>query len=155
MKREELRIGDWVLKDLNYYEEDPNYTRLNYQPFKIETGEDIDLACETNCIGDADVYQPMPLTEEILLKNGLHGSKKEGHMSCLVDIAEGDWWSVQVNFNEEWMTEKGWIKNIRVQSCSGAIFNEMSKQTIGGRIFYVHELQHLMEDAGIEKEIVV
>ena len=69
MKAEELMIGDWVLKDMNYSEEDPMYTRPDYQPYQIQNGEDIDLACETNCIGDADVYLPIPLTTEILKKN--------------------------------------------------------------------------------------
>ena len=63
-------IGDWVLKDMNYSEEDPLYTKLDYRPYQIMSGEDIDLACETNCIGDADVYQPIPLTPEILEMNG-------------------------------------------------------------------------------------
>ncbi len=70
MKATEIMIGDWVLMDLNYSEEDPMYTHPNYQPYKIQNGEDIDLACETNCIGDADVYQPISITPDILEKNG-------------------------------------------------------------------------------------
>ena len=45
MKANELMIGDWVLKDMNYSEEDPMYTRPDYQPYQIQNGEDIDLAC--------------------------------------------------------------------------------------------------------------
>jgi hypothetical protein len=54
---------------MNYSEEDPMYTRLDYQPYQIQNGDDIDLACETNCICDASVYQPIHLTEEILQRH--------------------------------------------------------------------------------------
>lgn len=76
-----LMIGDWVLKDRNYSEEDPLYTKLDYRPYQIMSGEDIDLACETNCIGDADVYQPIPLTPEILKLNGFE-QKNDGWLRC-------------------------------------------------------------------------
>lgn len=69
MRTNELQIGDWVLCDMNA-QSDYEFDTVNYQPFQIKTGEDIDYACERNMCGDADVYQPIPLTAEILEKNG-------------------------------------------------------------------------------------
>ena len=44
---EDLMIGDWVLMDLNY-DSDYEFDNVNYQPYQIKTGEDIDLAIESN-----------------------------------------------------------------------------------------------------------
>jgi len=70
LEAKDLMVGDWVLKDMNYQEEDPMYTKTDYQPYQILSGEDIDIAYESNCLGDAGVYLPIPLTKEILEKNG-------------------------------------------------------------------------------------
>ena len=70
MGAKDLMIGDWVFKDMNWSEEYPPYNGLDYQLYQIESGDDIDLACETNCIGDEDIYQSIPLTPEILELNG-------------------------------------------------------------------------------------
>lgn len=83
MKPTELMIRDWVFKDMNYSEEDPMYTKLDYRPYQITSGEDIDIACETNCIGDADVYQPIPLTPDILAHNGFE--LRDGFFHHMVD----------------------------------------------------------------------
>lgn len=70
MKPTELMIFDWVLKDMNYSEDDPMYTKLDYRPYQIISGDDIDIAIESNCIGDGTIYLPIPLTLEVLEKNG-------------------------------------------------------------------------------------
>ena len=64
MKPEELQIGDWVWYNPNVFNEDEYELPKECYPTKIESGEDIDLAIE-GC------YEPIPLTTEILLKNGL------------------------------------------------------------------------------------
>ena len=135
MTREKLMIGDWVLKDMNFLEDNPMYTQTDYQPYQIITGEDIDLACETNWLGD-DVYQPIPLTLEILEKNGFVKSKY-GDLTLELDDALGTteivlvptydeayyWWRI----NNELITK---IKNI-------------------------HELQHVLRLCRIDKVITV
>ena len=126
MKATELMIGDWVLMDMNYSEEDPMYTKTNYQPYKIQNGEDIGLACETNCIGDADVYQPIPLTPEILERNGI---RYQFGMPWYQGGADGAF-------------------EFRYRSDDGSTQVQVP-------IRYVHELQHALRLCAIEKEIVI
>lgn len=73
-----LMIGDWVLKDMNYSEEDPMCTKLDYRPYQITSGEDIDIAIESNCIGDGSIYLPIPLTPEIIEKIGFNKVPQQG-----------------------------------------------------------------------------
>ena len=132
MKATELMIGDWVLMDKNYSEEDPMYTRLNYQPYQIQNGEDIDLACETNCIGDADVYQPIPITPDILERNGF-----EKVQNLLVLQWENGVYPsmIFVEYNPE-------------NYC--LFINDMM---FPKPVRFLHELHHILMDCGIEKEI--
>lgn len=142
MNANELMIGDWVLCDKNA-QSDYEFDNVNYQPFQILNGNDIDYAIERNMIGDADVYQPIPLTGEILEKNGFKNKKGRfmqignfdnpplimwhlvddiilGHPKSQLEIHYGDK-SMHVSF-----------------VCS-----------------YVHNLQHALKLCGIEKEITL
>ena len=134
MKAEELMIGDWVLKDMNYSEEDPMYTRPDYQPYQIQNGEDIDLACETNCIGDADVYQPIPLTPDILERTGF-----EKVQNLLVLQWENGVYPsmIFVEYNPE-------------NYC--LFINDMM---FPKPVRFLHELHHILIDCGIKKEIIL
>ena len=127
-------IGDWVLKDMNYSEEDPMYTRPDYQPYQIQNGEDIDLACETNCIGDADVYQPIPLTPDILERNGF-----EKVQNLLVLQWENGVYPsmIFVEYNPE-------------NYC--LFINDMM---FPKPVRFLHELHHILIDCGIKKEIIL
>ena len=133
MKANELMIGDWVLFDRNYAEDNPIYTTTDYQPFKIESGEDIDLAEETNCIGDASVYQPILLTAEILEKNKFRKSKLMGeqrHFTYFLD------------------------SGLELLAIYDADFSIVIGQS-SWYIKYVHQLQHLLRLCHIEKEIIL
>lgn len=135
MTREELMIGDWVLKDMNFLEDDPMYTQTDYQPYQIITGEDIDLACEANWLGD-DVYQPIPLTLEILEKNGFVKSKY-GDLTLELDDALGTTEIVLVPTYDE--AYYWWRIN-----------NELIT-----KIKSIHELQHVLRLCRIDKVITV
>lgn len=134
MKATEIMIGDWVLKDMNYSEEDPMYTRPDYQPYQIQNGEDIDLACETNCIGDADVYQPISITPDILERNGF-----EKVQNLLVLQWENGVYPsmIFVEYNPE-------------NYC--LFINDMM---FPKPVRFLHELHHILMDCGIEKEITL
>ena len=152
MKVTDIMVDDWVLKDMNYEEENPMYTHPDYRPYKIQNGEDIDIACETNCIGDADIYMPIPLTPEILEKNGFHfgyTSNEEDMAACTI---------AQLNPND-----KGWVWD----EGDGAIKVIFPNESDGGEVklegtnylacvfdkIYVHQLQHLLRLCDINKEI--
>lgn len=66
---EDLMIGDWVLMDLNY-DSDYEFDNVNYQPYQIKTGEDIDLAIESNMMATDAIYRGIQINHELLEKNG-------------------------------------------------------------------------------------
>lgn len=63
MKATELMMGDWVMYNPNVFIEDEYESFKEWEKIRIQSGEDINLADE-NC------YEPIPLTPEILEKNG-------------------------------------------------------------------------------------
>ena len=134
MKATELMIGDWGLLDTNYSEENPMYTQPNYQPYRIQNGDCIDFACETNCTGDADVYQPIPLTAKIMLNNEFEKFRILKDFYCIdgskcldTDCKEVAIWTRNIAGDWEWFA---------IGECK-----------------YVHELQHALRLCGIEKEV--
>lgn len=143
MKPNELMIGDWVLCDTNA-QSDYEFDNVNYQPYQIKNGEDIDYACETNMIGDADVYQPILLTAEILEHNGF----KKFNFEDIEGSHKWTWWHDMQTFVSLWYrelkddTKEGWM--LRIESPF------TSSRT---KIDYVHELQHAMRLCGIDHKI--
>ena len=128
MRANELMIGDWVLCDTNS-ESDYEFDNVDYQPYQIQSGEDIDYAIENNKLGDADVYQPLPLTTEILEKNGWR-SRMNG---------TGEFYLIDLTII---------TKTITGFQMNHGHFNGLS-------IHYVHELQHALKLCGIDKTIEV
>lgn len=56
-------MGDWVMYNPNVFIEDEYESFKEWEKIRIQSGEDINLA-------DEDCYEPIPLTPEILEKNG-------------------------------------------------------------------------------------
>lgn len=125
MKANELMIGDWVIDGKNI-------------------AQIISITCDGiiettfNKSSNIEVIEPIPLTQEILEKNGL---EKDNHgrlygeyfdedinrdLEITVDNKTGEvWWSY--NWDEYWII----------------------------RLRYVHQLQHALRLCGFEKEIVL
>ena len=120
MKPEELMIGDWVMYNPNVFIEDEYEPTKDCYPIQIKNGEDIDLAIE-------DCYNHIPLTVEILEKNGW--------------IRES--W---VNYRQEWWLNAKDFYIIR-NSDRDVLHHEFLKFN------YVHELQHALRVCNIDKEI--
>jgi hypothetical protein len=118
MKANELMIGDWVIYNPNVFVDDEYESIKDYYPIQISNGEDIDLAIE-GC------YQPIPLTPEVLEKNGFVVESKYCHGEPLqyCELVDGLWIDI-----------------------SGENFFE-------GKLEYVHQLQHTLSLCGIEKTI--
>jgi hypothetical protein len=124
MKAEDLMIGDWVLvKELDF----SNLTNVisEYQhQIRLK-----DFAEMYNA-GEYKKYEPIPLTTEILEKNGFYNS-------VLIDdykIADGVHYNIdskQILFGFEYGTV------LEIDCC------------------YVHELQHALKLCKIKKEIVL
>lgn len=61
MEIKELRIGNWVINNYLKPDYETNKDPIGWNYYKIECGGDIE---------DYEDYEPIPLTEEILLKCG-------------------------------------------------------------------------------------
>lgn len=96
---EELMIGDWVLMDLNH-DSDYEFDNVNYQPYQIKTGEDIDMATETNMMATDAIYRGIQITHELLEKNGYKFNhlwyEKEGFPAIEVGFEDGTYNVVDV-----------------------------------------------------------
>jgi hypothetical protein len=127
MKANEIMIDDWVY---NKGIDKPMqvYPTMLAQMF----GRTPDAETE-----DYNIF-PIPLTSEILAKNGFEHEVTEED-SDNFDGAQGDLCYV---FNK---TPEGYMSCVDVTHSF----------TITGRIRYVHELQHILRLRGIEKEIVI
>lgn len=113
MKANELMIGDWV-----------NLSKGNWSENKKVELIDIEMVAE-------GVYlaEPIPLTTEILEKNGFVLESYSGN------VMSGKWWT-------------------REDFCIHKSMND----SVGRNNFkyeYVHQLQHALRLSGIEKEIIL
>ena len=117
MKATELMIGDWV----QY-----NCDDCKGKPTKIET-----------CDFDApQFFDPIPITTEILEKNGAE------IVNDIINIYRFDGFSL----SHEYDTEDGdlyWGLTIATRNCDVSLIS----------IHYVHELQHALRMCRIKKEI--
>lgn len=122
MEEKDLMIGDWVMYNPNVFIEDEYETAKEWFPTQINNGEDIDLAIE-GC------YAPIPLTPEILEKNGFTKD---------LDLDNVHYWFTLIDEHIRFS-----ILHVR------NVF-----QWLGPLDFkYVHELQHALRLCGIKKEI--
>lgn len=115
-------IGDWVL--------------CNDKPYRINQIGDI--LCmeneEKSWLAPPEDVSPIPLTPEILEKNGFESTLAPGERVC------------KNNGYEVWLDNEG--GNHWVSIKKGEFYFE-------GYIKSVHELQHALRLCGIEKEIVL
>lgn len=122
LTEKELMIDDWVMYNPNVFIEDEYESVKEWFPVRINSGEDIDLAIE-GC------YTPIPLTTDILEKNGFRKELDDDgvHFSYTL-ITDG------ISFSLKYAL---------------SVF-----QWLGPLDFkYVHELQHALKLCEIKKEI--
>lgn len=139
MKANELMCGDWV-----------EFNSTNHQVLEIyEYDIEGKLYLDNDEIVHISKIKPIPLTKEILKNNGfeLYGNEWQYHS---VDDKE----HVFIEFSED---NKVYI----------SVYNELTPKDNKGRadlvsfhrdwcsVFYVHQLQHAMNDCEINKKINV
>ena len=129
MKSNELTVGDWV----NYWNTDDGHAPY-IDAIKIEK-DDFGL--------DEDVFfqliEPIQITQEILERNGFVkciGGRSKKSLQLIGDGLYVSWWNDRIV-----------IRYKRAIGHPSAYLNCDCR--------YVHELQHTLRMAGIEKEIVL
>lgn len=131
-------IGDWV------------YSSFTEHPCKITHiglfGDGYIEVGVTDVLGlkDAASLTPIPLTQEILEKNGIIYDYDDEF--CVADYT--------------YMKVKGYQyteDNILIDYCNGRleVINDITDSQITMDINYVHELQHALKICEIEKEIIL
>ena len=78
-----------------------------------------------------------PITKEFLVQNGFHC---QGDYYAIADLSKANsFWSVKIIFATEHPT---YIKQIEIEIVDGADAINVNMSTIGGKIYFIHELQH-------------
>lgn len=151
MKKEDLMIGDWVdIRCEGGPEDEHMYSQVE-QLWDCE----IDADFET----DYDNVYPVPLTEEILGKNGF---KKEDGLYIIVEHKAGNLAHDLCLLVKDNDFANG-IINVYSLMHKPVMCNGSNETVKIGRTFvtnychcgYVHELQHVLKLNGIETEIVL
>jgi hypothetical protein len=133
MEAKELMIGDWV-----WYNNQPHQIRQLGIFGENRDGDDYPAVCvgKPNGVGlilERNEIEPIPLTPEILEKNGF---KKYDELYRL-DITEGTFVNVDFKSKEPFVS----------------VHNTCYRATPICR--YLHQLQHALRLCGIEKEITL
>ena len=152
MKANELMIGDWVRKL------EPGGHTI---PVKV-TGiidEDNSVLFErrdgVHGVTDIKAFEPIPLTSEILEKNGFKIVYGFGYSDKYPTLGWGyhngihDYCSIDVTFYDTPINGVSHLVKINRNSASGDGINTVHNCDID----YVHQLQHAIRLCGIEKEI--
>ena len=131
MKTTDLMIGDWVLDPDNK----PAKVEILNIKESIQTARPNGMVCLTHCYR----IDPIPLTEEILVKNGF---KK----SDIADLFEynTEYYEITIHLFSDGI----WIIMVDDIEFSQTIRSQMS-------VSYVHQLQQTLRLCGIEKEIML
>lgn len=127
MKIQELSVGDWVRH--TFYEENLQIKRIDGESERllVEKGR-MSVSCHL------DHFEPIPLTPEILEKNGL----------CVVEK--------DADFSEY---ELFGSENFSIFHLNGTLHYRLETPQASVVCWNVHQLQHALRLAGIEKEIEV
>ena len=84
----------------------------------------------------------MPITKEFLEKNGFHG-QDDYYYYVIADLSKTDsFWSIKIIFATEHPT---YITQIEIENVVADDVINISMSTIGGKIYFVHELQHAIK----------
>lgn len=144
MKAADLMIGDWVIRR-GVPEEPMRLYGMNVSmgiAYLDQDGRGVSEKFEN--------IEPISLTEEILKKNGFHC---QDNYYAIADLSKADsFWSIKIIFATEHPT---YITQIEIENVDGNDVINVGMSAIGGKIYYVHELQHSLKQSKIKKEVYV
>lgn len=142
MKANDLMIGDYVGIEYFYYENGQVIADKRVMPCNVIRIEDykVTLDRQDGKIQDCLINDivPIPLTEEILVKNGFHIHKNDGK-----------WLGQEARFHLP--TDE----DVLVLMLDNIGYHVSISWGFHPHFHYVHELQHLFHICGIEKEIIL
>ena len=124
MKVTDLMVGDWVI--CNHYQDKPFAKQFGVADFAK---------------GEYEFCEPIPLTEDILVKSGFERcdyNNKYFIIDDVIDLITPKWRGGTEYYACAWYQDEfdDLVQHIEICKCA-----------------YVHQLQHLLRLCGIEKEI--
>ena len=146
MEENKLMVGDWVkytLTDISIRIAGLIKHYLHGYTVYAYTGTYNQLQSFSS-----DYVEPIPLTEELLLKNGfVQPFKDDSSIYC--EAKENVDWFYRINIHYD--VQEGFFIDAYITNKK----HLHSEKDFSGLIKYVHELQHILFVSGIEKEIDV
>lgn len=125
MKAEELMLGDWC------------FCELNGKPEKVQAIYEDKVMLDYNDLYPYDEIQPIPITKEMLEKNGFEQYGKDAYCLSIPIQMAGD------GIEQQDITiHRMKVLELRTSTC-----------TLLMPMKYVHELQHALRLCGITKTI--
>lgn len=148
MKANELMIGDWVIRG-NITEEPTRITDICASKNNVY----LDLS-GIPILEKIDKINPIPLTPEILDKNGFiwTGGGDSSKMFSTPWGYDGIRYNLYVGLKKKTIEVHAAHPELRSESWPWRKVNKVSLEVCG---CYVHELQHALRLCGIDKEIVL
>ena len=155
MKENELMIGDWVkfpigyekIQEISYQQEIGGYcvwfaASATLFPCKIED------------------IEPIPLTPEILERNGFITEEREGDPTFpyLAFIIENDEYRVEITWydsHDVYEPNTGEYLHGAPEVWNMDILGKCGNYDCGKNKLYLHEFQHALKLCGIEKNIII
>lgn len=134
MKAKELMLGDWVYN--TYHKKNIKITPYDFFTHGHLNGHQYIMGLGTPCLGRD--LEPIPLTPEILEKNGFKYNDEEVYDDCI-------WSDGNIMLRLEY--------GFRIVVTND--FDDESTNRTPFVLRYVHQLQHALRLCGIDKEIVV
>lgn len=136
MKANEIQIGDYLRRRYTCADTGREVV-IDFQLTEIrKNGDSLYVCSEKGVVCKVEDAEPIPLTPEILEKNGFESVR--GIMTFM-----DEYYDIQI---EDWSDS---IFRIRVDFC------EMNTPHFQATISYAHELQHCLRLCGIDKEIIL
>ena len=134
MKAEELMVGDWI----QIVPDAPTMPNECHRVDWIRTGE---IGLDNRRIVTYPYIQPIPLTEEILEKNGF------------VKWEHGYLWKERIGIGGQTTSASSPIEIIVYEDGHSFVSNPHDGKEYQGALEYVHELQHALRLCKIGKTI--
>jgi hypothetical protein len=122
---QDLMVGDWI---------DDGYKKAQVTSITCDG-----IVETTAAISNIEVIEPIPLTEEILVKNGFVGVPLTDSYELNTDYYEIEVWNYSDGL---------WVVNVHWIEFSSTPDDKLT-------VSYVHQLQHLLRLCGIEKQLTI
>ena len=145
MKADELQIGDWVYVSKNFTQKYHKIRELSNDDDTVLGGIYVNkYGVENNSVFSPNETEPIPITPEILEKNGFKRSCQYNY------IYKDDYCKVRVS-----VVPKIKIDNIDLGEPAANVSIEGALFDINMVMTAIHELQQALRLCGIEKEIIL